>query len=225
MRAVAVVVPAHNEQDLLPACLESLLVAIAAVEVPVLLLAVLDDCTDASPAVCAGYDIDVLHVTEQSAGRARALGLAAAIDRLTRHWPLEEIWLATTDADSRVASDWLSEQLRLARDGADAVFGVVDVDDWSEHSADVPQRFAEQYDSSDPHPHRHGACLGLRADRYREVGGIPALRVGEDQALAALLEKVPGLRVDATSAVRVTTSARPRSRVKGGFATLLSSLA
>lgn len=225
MRAAAVVVPAHDEEALLPACMQALSVAVARVDIEVLVLAVLDDCTDGSQAACARHGVGTLLVEERNAGRARALGLAAAIADLTSRWPLEEIWLATTDADSRVAPDWLSEQLRRADDGADAVFGVVDVDDWSDHGPRVPGRFLERYAAFDPHPHRHGACLGLRADRYLEVGGMPALAVGEDQALAALLEQIPGLRVDATLAVRVTTSARRRSRVVGGFATLLASLA
>lgn len=225
MRAVAVIVPAHDEQALLPACLEALSVATSGVGVEVLVLAVLDACTDGSLAICSDHGVAALLVSERSAGRARALGFAAAISDLTQRWRLEDIWLATTDADSRVAPDWLAEQLRRAEDGADAVFGVVDVDDWSDHDPLVPERFQELYTSPDPHPHRHGACLGLRASRYVEVGGMPALTVGEDQALAALLERVPGLRVDATTSVRVTTSARRRSRVVGGFASLLSSLA
>lgn len=226
MRAVAVVVPAHDEQELLGACLDALALAATHVAVPVHVLVVLDRCRDASADVCAVRGVPVLAVDARSAGRARALGMAALVDQLGA----EALWLATTDADSRVAPEWIAEQLLCAAAGADAVFGVVDVDDWSGHGIRVPHRFRALYtgtgpDGTGPHSHRHGANLGLRADRYLEVGGMPELAVGEDQALASLLEQVAGVRLVATTAVRVTTSARRRSRVVGGFASFLTSLA
>ena len=52
---------------------------------------------------------------------------------------------ATTDADSRVPSDWLVRQLAHAERGADAVAGIVEIDDWREQPEAVRRRFAEHY--------------------------------------------------------------------------------
>ena len=46
IEAVGVVVPAHNEETLLPACLMALQRAVSAVGVPVQVLVVADTCTD-----------------------------------------------------------------------------------------------------------------------------------------------------------------------------------
>ena len=50
------------------------------------------------------------------------------------------IWIATTDADTRVPPDWLALQLAAAdRAGADAVAGIVEVDDWQRAAAARPR--------------------------------------------------------------------------------------
>ena len=46
VREITVVVPAHDEAELIGACLESLDVAAAAVSVPVRVVVVADACTD-----------------------------------------------------------------------------------------------------------------------------------------------------------------------------------
>ncbi len=220
---VGVVIPAHDEQDLLPACLDAL--AEAARGVDASLAVVLDNCTDGSASLCEQRGIVPVTVAVRSAGRARAEGFTRLLEVLGT----EDVWLASTDADSRVAADWLHQQLALAEAGADAVFGVVDVEDWDEHPPAVADRFRALYAGTSrsdpgPHPHRHGACFGLRATTYLEVGGLPPLAVGEDQALSDLLVRA-GASVVASTAVRVVTSSRARSRVDGGFASFLRALA
>jgi len=96
----------------------------------------------------------------------------------------DAVWLATTDADSLVPEDWLSRQLAYASQGWDVVLGTVSVTDWASHPAHVPAVYAARYASGGgPHPHVHGANLGIRASAYRAVGGFRPLRTAEDHAL------------------------------------------
>ena len=71
---VGVVVPAHNEVELLPACLEALAVAAAAVDVAVDVLVVLDSCTDGSAQVRGRTT--ATSVQARNVGVARRAGFA-----------------------------------------------------------------------------------------------------------------------------------------------------
>lgn len=220
--AVRVVVPAHDEERLIGSCLAALRTAADRVEVPVDVLVVLDACSDATAAICAGRGVRTIAARGRNVGAARALGFADAPDA-------PDLWLATTDADTRVAPDWLSSQLRLADEGADAVLGVVDVDEWWAQSAATRVAFHRLYDgtaptSPRPHRHVHGANLGVRARAYRRVGGFAPLPVSEDLDLASRLDADPDVRVSRSTAVRATTSARSDPRTVGGFGDLLASL-
>ena len=221
--AVGVVVPAHDEQELLPACLASLRLAAQQPGVPpVRVVVVADRCSDATANVARSGGAHVLDVDVRSAGAAWRAGFDALV--ATAGPPLEQRWLATTDADSTVPPEWFTDQLRWRVQGWDAVVGTVDVVDWSEHHPAVPVRFAERYAWAGPdHPHVHGANLSLSAAAYSWVGGFPPLALAEDHALVAALE-ASHLRV-ARSAIRpVTTSARRAPRCEGGFGTLLATL-
>ncbi|MFG2833250.1 hypothetical protein ACGFWI_38470 [Streptomyces sp. NPDC048434] len=98
----------------------------------------------------------------------------------------------------------------------------------------VPQladRHHEIYYASRPlcgalwrHPHVHGANLGVAAEVYQEVGGFPALPIGEDHALVSALER-NGHRVLRTPHCPVETSSRLRPRAVGGFGAHLAQLA
>ena len=80
IRWVGVVVPARNEGELLPGCLENLTAAAGMVEVPVRIVVVLDDCTDGSGAVCDRLGVDSsLHSAPATFGQARATGFDALI--------------------------------------------------------------------------------------------------------------------------------------------------
>ncbi|WP_261574763.1 glycosyltransferase [Frankia gtarii] len=230
---VGVVVPAHDEQDLIGACLDALSEAVhhpGLRGVGVEVLVVLDDCGDESARHCRTRAVPTLAVRERNVGRARLRGFAHLISRASvgaaQAHP-RAVWLASTDADSRVSPDWIMTQVELACDGADAVFGVVDIDDWDGFPAPAQRRFLRHYRGAEPadpglHRHAHGANLGVRLDAYNRVGGFPPLSVGEDNALSVNLHRHPDLRVLHTTAVRVTTSARRDSRVEGGFAHVLS---
>lgn len=213
---IGVVVPAHDEQELLPACLASIRVAaghphLAGVTVHV--ITVLDTCTDDSVQVAG----DALTVDVRNVGRARAAGCQLLLARGVH-------WLATTDADSIVPPDWLAVQVGLARRGADAVAGTVRVDSWDQQPARVRTAFETTYGTpADGHLHVHGANLGVSAAAYRAVGGFRPLALAEDQALVDALV-AGGHRVAATGAIPVRTSDRVTSRAVGGFADHLREL-
>jgi len=221
---IVVAVPAHDEQDLLPACLASLRLAAAQPGLPpVRVVVVADSCTDGTADVARAVGVDVLDVRLRSAGAARRHGLDAAL--VGAGVALDLLWLATTDADSRVPEEWFTDQLQWRALGWDAVAGTVAVDDWREHVHGVAERFAARYDWEGPdHPHVHGANLSLSGAAYRAVGGFPPLALAEDHALVAALE-ARGPRRAPPAARPVLTSARGEPRASGGFGDLLRSLA
>lgn len=130
---LAVVIPAHNERARLPACLRSLRAATGPVSVPVELVVVADACADDTAAIASAAGATVVTVADRNVGRARAAGMEHAL----RHGP-DGLWLATTDADSRVPRSWLAWHLAHGRAGADLLAGTVAVDDWSAWPPGLP---------------------------------------------------------------------------------------
>ena len=227
VEALAIVVPAHDEEVLLPACLDALAVAIAVVQqscgaLAVRTVVVLDRCTDGSAEVVARRPwVEALPVAAGSVGAARALGVTRAL----QHGDAAPAatWLAMTDADTRVPPGWLHAQLAHARAGADAVAGTVVVEDWEDHPAETVRRFRAAYRPVEGHRHDHGANLGCSAEAYVAVGGFAPLTTGEDVALLAALERQH--RVVRSAVLPVATSARRRARAAAGFGAHLVGLA
>jgi glycosyltransferase involved in cell wall biosynthesis len=224
---VGVVVPARDEEALLPGCLDALEVAVAAVGhtgVEGEVVVVLDRCTDASAEVVAARPwVRGVAVDAGNVGLARSVGCAAVL-RDAEPSRLSRTWLASTDADSRVPAHWLTTQLALAARGADVVLGTVDVDDWADHPPHVQHRWQAAYDASDGHRHVHGANVGCRADAYLDAGGFLALSCDEDVALVSALTGADRVAVR-TADIPVLTSARRLGRASGGFAGHLRQLA
>ncbi|MGX6607976.1 glycosyltransferase [Micromonosporaceae bacterium Da 78-11] len=222
MNRVAVVVPAHDEQDLLPACLGALATAAEQVApVPVEIIVVADACTDDTAALATAAGAHVVTGTDHSVGHARAAGMAYAL----RHGP-DGLWLATTDADSRVDPAWLRWQLRAARAGADLLIGTVEVDDWSPWPEALRVDYESRYRgllTGITHTHEHGANLGCTARAYQAAGGFPAVTHDEDRALIAAF-RAAGARIVTDSRCPVLTSARPAARAPAGFAAHLADL-
>ena len=67
-----VVVPAHDEEDLLPACLAALQKAAGQARIPVHLLVVADSCTDGTAVVAADGGAEVMGIRARNVGAARA---------------------------------------------------------------------------------------------------------------------------------------------------------
>jgi glycosyltransferase involved in cell wall biosynthesis len=224
IRAVGLIVPAHDEQDRLPSCLAALHRAAQALAgMPVHLVVVADACRDQTGQAARDRGAEVITMDAGCVGAARAAGVRNALRQAGPRDPAE-IWLATTDADTLVPPSWLAEQLRYASQGWDAVAGVVTVADWSGHQPTARSLFSDRYDSpADPHRHVHGANLGFRAAAYLRAGGFPDVPTGEDRALVAALTAT-GSQVLRTRALTVLTSARRDARAPHGFGDYLAGL-
>lgn len=225
---VAVVVPAHNEDQHLDRALSALRAAADALErerpgVQLSITVVLDSCTDRSADIAAGYVASdrrfaAVQVRLGSTGASRAAGVLAATGLWTRH-----VWLANTDADSEVPENWLVRQVELADAGADAVLGSVEPDPAGTDPA-ILRRWLERHPFREDHPHIYGANFGVRASAYLAAGGFPRMRVHEDRILVENLRK-QAYKVLATDTIRVLTSGRTHSRAPQGFGAYLRALA
>ena len=223
IKAVGVVIPAHNEQDLLPSCLTAVRRAARQVSVPVHLVVVADACTDRTAELARAQGATVVAVHARSVGAARRAGVGQVL-RSARHLDPAVLWIATTDADSLVPRCWLSRQLRYAGQGWKGVVGTVTVEDWSGHPSHVRRRYTQRYRAwRGHHPHVHGANLGFAADAYLAAGGFRPLPTAEDHALVDDLLSA-GLPLLRTTRVPVMTSARALARAPRGFSWLLGTL-
>lgn len=211
---IAVIVPAHDEEQHIAACLQSVHCAAAHADLrgePVLTVVVLDTCTDRTAELARDCGATTVSVDARNVGRARAAGARLALDAGAR-------WLAFTDADTVVAPDWLHVQMSLR---SDAVCGTVGVTDWGSFGEPMRRHFDATYTDADGHQHIHGANLGVSAQAYQRAGGFEPLASSEDVALVRALEAV-GARIAWSAAPRVVTSARSVFRAPDGFgATLL----
>jgi glycosyltransferase involved in cell wall biosynthesis len=222
--AAGVVVPAHDEEALLPACLTALRRAASTLHVPVQLLVVADECGDRTAKVARAGGARVISIAARRVGAARAAGMTELL-RLTSGSDPSAVWLATTDADTVVPPGWLRRQLEYADAGWDVVLGTVTVTDWDGHPPHVPIAFAKRYASGPgPHPHVHGANLGIRASAYLAAGGFRPLRTAEDHALLAAATEA-GCPVVQAGDITVETSGRRVARAPRGFSNLLRTLA
>lgn len=231
LEAMVVGIPARDEQDRIDACVRSVLRAAECVSLPVVLVVAADRCRDLTEerarlafatartsAVCVVVPCD-----HGSAGAARsvAIGHALALTEVRA----SRCWIATTDADTVVAHDWLRTHQRWAEQGADGIAGLVDVR-WE---AGTPSMAASYRASIEPdgvelgHGHVHGANLGLRADLWCRVGGCGSSTVGEDHELWRRL-RVLGADLIGVDDLRVETSGRLHGRVRNGFAGFLRDL-
>jgi glycosyltransferase involved in cell wall biosynthesis len=213
---IAVTLPAHNEEQLIAACLESLQVAAlhpALRGEPVVIVVALDRCTDATGWICQRMGVEVVSVEAGCVGVARAAASERALALGAR-------WIGCTDADSVVPPDWLARQLRC---GASAFCGVVAVGDWLDYPQAVREQFLQGEHAVDGHPHVHGANMGFSAAAYRQSGGFAPLATGEDVALIQTIQGA-GMRVARLARPRVMTSARRQARAPHGFSDFLRRL-
>lgn len=214
---IGVLIPVHNEELLFGLCLQTVVQAghhplLAAEQVVV--LAVLDSCTDMSADIAREHGVQILEVCVRNVGRARAAGAELLLEQGAR-------WIACTDGDSSVAEDWLVEQLAL---DADAVCGTITPGVWHDSiPLDAQIRYQQNYQHREGHRHVHGANLGFSASAYQLAGGFPPLACHEDVHLIRQLE-LSGARIAWSSRPRVTTSTRLDARAAGGFADYLRSL-
>lgn len=207
---IGILIPAHNEEELLEDCLQA---ALRAAEHELLggetveVLVVLDSCTDRSSDIVGSYPVHCLEIDARNVGQARAAGAEFLLERGVR-------WISCSDADSRVAHDWLVAQLSLE---ADAVCGTVTVAAWHESFDESAQiRYQQHYQAREGHRHIHGANLGVSAEAYQRAGGFEPLACDEDVQLVRQLERC-GATIAWSHRPQVLTSGRVDSRAQGGF--------
>ena len=227
---MAVLVPARNEEHLLPRCLESLFEARSRVcaegsHVTCDVVVAIDSSTDRTHEIARrllpGEFGSIISTSAGLVGYARSLAAEVALHRYAG--PRERCWLANTDADCIVPAHWLEQQLELAEQKLQAVAGIVDVDTFAEHSLHVEERFRATYKvfPDGTHLHVHGANLGVRADAYLKAGGWGGLGSGEDHDLWQRLVETGCSRLS-THRLRVVTSGRRVGRAPHGFAEALA---
>lgn len=224
----AVGVPARDEEQLVGESIESLLAAADELDDPesAHIVIACDSCTDATPRIANAFArrdarITVVQGTWRSAGACRAAAIDRALTRARVDGALDDVWVATTDADTVVPGDWLTSQALFWSRGDHAVAGVVDL---HEADHDVRSAFTRHYVlGHDSHGHVHGANLGIRADAYLSVGGFPPVTTAEDHALWHEL-RTAGFICRSSVALRVATSPRLIGRAVAGFADHLHNL-
>jgi glycosyltransferase involved in cell wall biosynthesis len=231
-----VAVPARDEEERIAACLRALAgqegVQAGCFEV----VLVLDHCRDATRAAALaaaaelpGLRLVVLDCEVPGAGHARRVGMGFACERLLGAGVPDGL-IATTDADSRVAPDWLAVQLALAAAGARAIGGRIDLDpqeaaslapgvlDARREQARVRRAgLGPGSGAAAEHHQFSGASLAVTARTYLEVGGLPAGEALEDEGLQRALED-GGIPIVRSDRVAVTTSARTVGRASRGLA-------
>lgn len=231
---MGVVVPVNDEEGLVVAALTSLDSAIDALntwDLETKVIIVLDACSDASARVVGDwmeglcskrssptFTVTTCHV--KSVGFARRLGCETLLEQWESLNPAN-IWLATTDADSRVPKEWLHTQVLRHESGVDLWCGRVSVLDWSSYRHETSSRWQKEYEL-EPDP-VHGTSLGFNAKIYRKVGGFRPVQTGEDRELRRALV-ANGAVVDYDSSVPVVTSARRHARAPLGFANALRAI-
>lgn len=229
VRAVAVVVPAHDEAELVSRALDGVdrarrLTARTHPEVRVVVVLVADACTDGTVAAARAHPrVTVVEIEARGVGVARSAGVDVALDELgapSGDLPLDAVWIACTDADSVVPPGWIDDQLDRAATGADVVVGTVRPD-FADLSPRQIAAWTARHTPGRPNGHVHGANLGVRASSYRAVGGFAPVDLHEDNDLVDRLRS-SGATLVASDVGEVLTSGRRDGRTSGGYAGYLA---
>lgn len=104
---ISLIIPAHNEADFLPACLEAARVAGTRVDSPVEIIVVLNRCTDATEEIATRHGCRIVREDAKNLSMIRNAGVAAATGKI----------IVTCDADSRMHPDSFKEILRRLATG------------------------------------------------------------------------------------------------------------
>jgi glucosyl-3-phosphoglycerate synthase len=237
----SVVLPAKDEESLIFRCLEALANQRGVSRESYEVLLVLDRCSDATEERAREvaeahpeFRLRFLSGPGRGVGHARRAGMEAAYGRLTKVGRSGGL-IASTDADSVVAPDWVAAQISLAGEGAKAIGGRIELEDggrflpenvlaWYERQSRSRYRRVLSSSASEKVPEHwqfSGASLSLTAETYRKIGGLPPQADLEDEYLERTLEE-NGVEITRTSSVKVTTSARTLGRASRGLAQSLS---
>lgn len=221
---IGIVIPAHNEGDSIAECLGSIKTAIEQLPpyIEAFAIVVLDSCTDDTLIKVRAAGIDPINCDYRCVGRVRDAGIRQAIDQ-------GATWIACTDADSIVTTDWLVQQVTHilqhidAKPSIDMICGVVSIDQWDHLTPKTKEDYLAHYQDKMGHRHIHGANLSFSSEAYLKLGGFAPLPCHEDVDLVNRFES-QGCNILWSNKVRVITSSRLQARAKEGFAAFLNNL-
>lgn len=227
-----VVIPARDEVNHIVDCLQALAIQTVGLRAFEVVL-VADACRDGTEgearraADALGISLTVIQGPGAGPGPARRLGMDRAAARLLGLGCLEGL-IATTDADSSPAPDWLERQHAHLATGVEVVAGMIELAPTEEallpagvrrrRRGNAERRLAALRATEPDADHHHfaGASIGITAAAYRRSGGLEPFTVLEDAAFARRLRD-RGVSVLRASDVRVHTSARVHGRAAQGL--------
>lgn len=235
---IVVAIPARDEQDSIAATLRGIYASVQAagrrglvrrLAVEVTAHRCADDTADRARGFLVRRRGQVtVDDVSTSIGAIRDSAVRRGIDRIAGD--PGRCWVLSTDADTLVGRDWVTQILRRAEaQQATVVVGTTDLDRWhgSAPGREAYERIVaaglRDLGPNHQHDHVYGANLAVRADVYLEVGGFPHVVHGEDQLLVDRLAQA-GHRLLRTRDVSVTTSGRLVGRAPDGLADLLHDL-
>lgn len=234
----AVCIPVHDEAEALPATLAALDTALRSSSQAGVVVLLINDTRDGSAGIAlawaqrTGHACVIVEVllerTIRNAPHARRLALEIGADLCPTGA------LLTTDADTLVAPDWITANLRHLDRGTALICGAVDVSEGEIDALPATVRlcgeaeaayfalseraWARWCNGTGPAlaTRAMGASLAINAPLYRQLGGLPLPHVAEDKALARLVRRAGHPIVEAQD-VRVMTSCRLDARARGGM--------
>lgn len=182
MNTISVVIPAYNEEKLLPATLKSLA---ALDKKPDEVIVVNGASTDKTVEIARKLGAKVVTVPHYTIGYSREIGLEKA------HGDI----LVYTDADTIHPKDWLIKiEETLMRPGVSCVFGTFRVPDgpwWYRFYINIMQPVLNQLYYWVGIPMATGQNLAFWRKKAIAVGGIPKnFKIAEDIEIARRLQKV-----------------------------------
>ena len=162
----------------------------------------------------------MIEAGDAGVGHARRQGMDLAADLLE-----PDGLIATTDADSEPAPDWLRAQLDAVAQGAKAIGGRIllgahDLPPAAlrRREADAEKRHAALVGAGAREHHQFsGASLAVTAATYAQVGRMEPRAALEDEGFERALRR-HGVPIERLAAVRVTTSGRRFGRARRGLA-------
>ena len=241
---IIVIIPAHNEEDSLPSCLDAMAAQYAMKGVPVdygdfEVLVLCHNCTDhtfqAGRKIQHTYPFLNLHLLQVARPEVNNVGAARRVLMriASRRVALDSGYIVSTDADTIVDPFWIANLMGYINSGYGLICGRIAIDTSGisgnarktlEHKQNYFQLRARlEYlispDLTNPwprHAHNSGPNLAVRKDVYAEIGGMPPKGFLEDIALYdAVCEK--GHTIRHCPFTVVTTSGRMTPRAPWGF--------